>query len=85
MTKRPSAHVVKVNRTCKGFPVSDSAWSNESMFAEVVTIDPSRVEEAWDTLSSDTGAIEYQELPKMMHHSLIQALKSSQKLERFLG
>ena len=86
MTKRRSAHVVKVNRTCKGFHVSDSsAWSNESMFAEVVTIDPSRVEEAWDTLSSDTRAIEYQELPKRMHHSLIQALKSSQKLERFFG
>ena len=85
MTNRSSAHVSKVNRTCKGFPVSDSAWFNDSMFADAVTLDPSRVKEAWDTLSSDTRVIEYQELPERMHHSLIQALKSSRKLGKLFG
>ena len=83
MTRGPVTHVVKVNRARKGFLVSDSVWSNEPMFGDVVTIDPSRIEEAWNTLSSNTRVIEYQELPIRINRSLIQTQKSSQNLEIF--
>lgn len=47
------------------------------LFKDVFTIDPTLVEDAWDTLSIDTSVIEYGELPKQMHQGLLDALRES--------
>lgn len=45
-----------------------------SEFSNVNTLDPSRVEEAWDTLSRDTWGEEVAELPSTLHAALIDTL-----------
>lgn len=50
------------------------AGHGASEFSNVNTLDPSRVEEAWDTLSRDTWGEEVAELPSTLHAALIDTL-----------
>ena len=52
----------------------------EPMFNDVVTIDPSRAEEAWDRLSVDTQKLELQSFNKILALAFYATLMESGKL-----
>ena len=45
------------------------------IFRAVVTLDPSKVVSAWDRLSEDTWALEFESIPHVMHWALLNTLK----------
>lgn len=45
------------------------------MFDRQITLDPCDVEGAWEQLSLNTAALEFQSIPLRLHRSLVKALR----------
>jgi hypothetical protein len=74
-------HADHDQRECKGkegIRARHAGWAVEakrrSLFRNVVTIDPMRVEDAWSKLAVDSWACEFRNLPTMMHRALMVTL-----------
>lgn len=56
------------------------SWTTHSKFepefVNVVTIDPSAVEETWEKLSVNTQVVEFHEMPVRLHRALVKMLPS---------
>ena len=50
------------------------AEETEEVFAGCVTIDPDKLQSAWETLSQDNVVWEIGHLPKIMHDALVSVL-----------
>lgn len=50
------------------------------LFKRVNTLDVGMAVDAWETLSVNTRAIEYQEMPATMHRNFLRALLISRKM-----
>lgn len=65
----------------KAMPFDGGSFDGKgSLYRFAYTIDPNEAEKAWDVLQSNEWAIEFANLPKLMHQALLKTLK-----ERRLG
>ena len=54
--------------------------SKGSMYRFSYTIDPNEVDRAWDVLQSNEWAIEFANLPKLLHEALLKTLKERRRV-----
>ena len=64
------------------FDFSSEAWLGED-YRAVVTIDPNEAAEAWQKLSQNEWAAEFENLPRILHLALLKTL--TERSLSFLG
>lgn len=50
-------------------------FKSESIFRQVNTIDPGEADRAWDVLQSNEWAIEFANLPRILHVALLKTIR----------
>jgi len=55
----------------------DEPWDDTNVFTGCVTLDPSKIDEAWSRLNVNTWALEFKNMPAIMHFALVHTLKGS--------
>lgn len=68
---RGSSHKERTRARHAGWAVEEK---RRSLFRNVVTLDPMRVEDAWSKLAVDSWGCEFRNLPSMMHRALVVTL-----------
>lgn len=64
------------------FDFHSDMWSG-SDYKAAVTIDPNEAASAWERLSQNEWAVEFQNLPRILHFALLKTL--TERRQKFIG
>lgn len=72
------ADVAEVTRKTRSHKGSWHLFLDQSpLFSDAFTLDPSQVDDAWSKLNTNTWAVEFNNLPLLIHTALVNTLKRS--------